>query len=189
MPWAGKHRRNGILLQSRRKSETNRQRQRNGAIWARLDIEAVRRWRNGTAIRIKHGTGETDLRDEKAMPGTVHGNMTTACAEGGNQTGANGESRAAETGSTVRRKTAVTLGIAVVAVLAAASAGLEATVAQAVETQAESTDGDGARSGDRNHNKGKSGGDDGDGGRSSNRNHSGKHAPGDGGEPTASDGR
>lgn len=126
------------------------------------------------------------MRDEKTMPGTVHGNMTTACAEGEKQVGANGESHAAETGSTVRRKTAVILGIAVVAGLAAASTGLEATVAQAVETQAESTDGDGVRSGNRNYNKGKSGGDDGDGGRSSNRNHSGTHAPGDGGEPTAS---
>ena len=141
------------------------------------------------AIRIQHGTKETDLRDEKTMPGTVHGNMTTAYAEGEKQAGANGESRVAETGSAVRRKTAVILGIAIVAGFAAASAGLEATVAQAVETQAESTDGDGTRGGSRNHNRPRGTDDGSDGTRSSNRNHSRPHDAGENGEPTASDGR
>ena len=119
------------------------------------------------------------------MPGTVHGNMTTACAEGEKQAGANGESHAEETGSTIRRKTAVILGIAIVAGLAAASAGLEATVAQAVETQAEST----VRSGNRNHNKPREAGDGADGDRSSKGNRNRPHDTGENGEPTASDGR
>ena len=115
--------------------------------------------------------------------------MATAYVEGEKQAGANGESRAAETGSTVRRKTAVILGIAIVAGLAAVSAGLEATVAQAVETQAESTDGDGTHGGSRNHNRPRGTDDGSDGTRSSNRNHSRPHDAGENGEPTASDGR
>lgn len=87
------------------------------------------------------------------------------------------------------RKASAFLGLAIVAGLAAASVGLEATVAQAVETQTENADGDGTRGGNRNHNRPREAGDDVDGGRSSNSNRNRPHDAGEDGESTASDGR
>lgn len=81
------------------------------------------------------------------------------------------------------------LGLAIVAGLAAASVGLEATVAQAVETQTENADGDGTRCGSRNQNRSQEAGDSADGDRSSKGNRNRPHDTGENGEPTASDGR
>ena len=89
----------------------------------------------------------------------------------------------------IRRKATVLLGLAIVAGLAAASVGLEATVAQAVETQTESADGDGTRGGNRNHNRPQEAGDGADGDRSSKGNRNRPHDTGGNGEPTVSDGR
>lgn len=90
----------------------------------------------------------------------------------------------------IRRKAMALLGLAIVAGLAAASVGLEATVAQAVEeTQAGYADGDGARGGNRNHNRPREAGDSADGDRSSKGNRNRPHDTGENGEPTASDGR
>lgn len=87
------------------------------------------------------------------------------------------------------RKVRTLLGLVIVAGLAAASVGFEATVAQAVETQHGGTDGGGTRSGNRNHNRPREAGDDVDGGRSSNSNRNRPHDAGEDGESTASDGR
>lgn len=87
------------------------------------------------------------------------------------------------------RKASAFLGLAIVAGLAAASVGFEATVVQAVETQHGGTDGGGTRSGNRNHNRPREAGDDVDGGRSSNSNRNRPHDAGEDGESTASDGR
>lgn len=87
------------------------------------------------------------------------------------------------------RKASAFLGLAIVAGLAAASVGLEATVAQAVETQTENADGDGTRGGNRNHNRPREAGDSADGDRSSKGNRNRPHDTGENGEPTASDGR
>lgn len=81
------------------------------------------------------------------------------------------------------------LELAIVAGLAAASVGLEATVAQAIETQTENADGDGTRGGNRNHNRPREAGDSADGDRSSKGNRNRQHDTGENGEPTASDGR
>lgn len=108
-------------------------------------------------------------------------------ADAGSVAGSEGMKESANAG--IRRKATVFLGLAIVAGLAAASAGLEATVAQAVETQAESTDGDGARGGNRNHNRPRGIDDESDGARSSNRNRNHHHDAGENGEPTASDDR
>lgn len=82
----------------------------------------------------------------------------------------------------IRRKATALLGFAIVA-------GLEATVAQAVETQAENADGDGMRGGNRNHNRPREAGDGADVDRSSKGNRNRLHDTGENGEPTASDGR
>lgn len=89
------------------------------------------------------------------------------------------------------RKASAFLGLAIVAGLAAASVGLEATVAQAVETQAENADDSGERGGNRNrnHNRPREVGDGADGDRSSKGNRNRPHDTGENGEPTASDGR
>lgn len=87
------------------------------------------------------------------------------------------------------RKVRTILGLVIVAGLAAASVGLEATVAQAVETQTENADGDGTRGGNRNHNRPREAGDSVDGDRSSKGNRNRPHDTGENGEPTASDGR
>lgn len=89
----------------------------------------------------------------------------------------------------IRRKATALLGLAIVAGLAAASVGLEATVAQAVETQTENADGDGTRGGNRNHNRPREAGGSADGDRSSKGNRNRPHDTGENGEPTASDGR
>ena len=89
----------------------------------------------------------------------------------------------------IRRKATALLGLAIVAGLAAASVGLEATVAQAVEMQTENADGDGTRGGNRNHNRPREAGDSADGDRSSKGNRNRPHDTGENGEPTASDGR
>lgn len=89
----------------------------------------------------------------------------------------------------IRRKATALLGFAIVAGLAAASVGLEATVAQAVETQNENADVDGTRGGNRNHNRPREAGDSADGDRSSKGNRNRPHDIGENGEPTASDGR
>lgn len=93
----------------------------------------------------------------------------------------------------IRRKATVLLGLVIVAGLAAASVGLEATVAQAVETQTENADSDGTRGGNRNrnrnHNRPREAGDSADGDRSSKGNRNRPHDTGENGEPTASDGR
>lgn len=91
----------------------------------------------------------------------------------------------------IRRKATALLGLAIVAGLAAASVGLETTVAQAVETQTENADGDGTRGGNRNrnHNRPREAGDSTDGNRSSKGNRNRPHDTGENGEPTASDGR
>lgn len=69
----------------------------------------------------------------------------------------------------IRRKAMALLELAIVAGLAAASVGFEATVAQAVETQTKNADGDGTRGGNRNHNRSREAGDSTDGDRSSKR--------------------
>lgn len=89
----------------------------------------------------------------------------------------------------IRRKAMALLGLAIVAGLAAASVGLEATVVQAVETQTENADGDGTRGGNRNHNRPREAGDSADGDRSSKGNRNRPHDTGENGEPTVSDGR
>ena len=91
----------------------------------------------------------------------------------------------------IRQKATALLGLAIVAGLAAASVGLEATVAQAVETQTENADDSGERSGNRNrnHNRPREAGDSVDGDRSSKGNRNRPHDTGENGEPTASDGR
>lgn len=89
----------------------------------------------------------------------------------------------------IRRKAMALLGLAIVAGLAAASVGLEATVAQAIETQTENADGDGARGGNRNHNRPRETGDSADGDRSSKGNRNRPYDTGENGEPTASDDR
>ena len=89
----------------------------------------------------------------------------------------------------IRRKAMALLGLAIVAGLAAASVGLEATVAQAIETQTENADGDGARGGIRNHNRPRETGDSADGDRSSKGNRNRPYDTGENGEPTASDDR
>lgn len=91
----------------------------------------------------------------------------------------------------IRRKAMTLLGLAIVAGFAAASVGLEATVAQAVETQTENADGDGTRGGNRNrnHNRPREAGDSADCDRSSKGNRNCPHDTGENGEPTASDGR
>lgn len=91
----------------------------------------------------------------------------------------------------IRRKATALLGLAIVAGLAAASVGLEATVAQAVETQTENADDSGERGGNRNrnHNRPREAGDSADGDRSSKGNRNRPHDTGENGEPTASDGR
>lgn len=88
-----------------------------------------------------------------------------------------------------RRKATALVGLAIVAGLAAASVGLEATVAQAVETQAENADGDGMHGGNRNHNRLREAGDGADVDRSSKGNRNRPHDTGENGKPTASDGR
>ena len=88
-----------------------------------------------------------------------------------------------------RRKAMAFLGLAIVAGLAAASVGLEATVAQAIETQTENADGDETRGGNRNHNRPREAGDSADGDRSSKGNRNRPHDTGGNGKPTASDGR
>ena len=89
----------------------------------------------------------------------------------------------------IRRKAMALLGLAIVAGLAAASVGLEATVAQAIETQTENADGDGARGVNRNHNRPRETGDSADGDRSSKGNRNRPYDTGENGEPTASDDR
>lgn len=89
----------------------------------------------------------------------------------------------------IRRKAMALLGLAIVAGLAAASVGLEATVAQAIETQTENADGDGARGGNRNHNRPRETEDSADGDRSSKGNRNRPYDTGENGEPTASDDR
>lgn len=89
----------------------------------------------------------------------------------------------------IRRKAMALLELAIVAGLAAASVGFEATVAQAVETQTENADGDGTRGGNRNHNRPREAGDSADGDRSSKGNRNRPHDTGENGEPTVSDGR
>lgn len=91
----------------------------------------------------------------------------------------------------IRQKATALMGLAIVAGLAAASVGLETTVAQAVETQTENADGDGTRGGNRNrnHNRPREAGDGADGDRSSKGNRNRPHDTGENGEPTASDGR
>lgn len=89
----------------------------------------------------------------------------------------------------IRRKATALLGFAIVAGLAAASVGLEATVAQAVDTQNENADVDGTHGGNRNHNRPREAGDSADGDRSSRGNRNRQHDTGENGEPTASDGR
>ena len=89
----------------------------------------------------------------------------------------------------IRRKAMALLGLAIVAGLAAASGGREATVAQAIETQTENADGDGARGGNRNHNRPRETGDSADGDRSSKGNRNRPYDTGENGEPTASDDR
>ena len=89
----------------------------------------------------------------------------------------------------IRRKAMALLKFAIVAGLAAASVGLEATVAQAVEAQTENADGDGTRGANRNHNRSREAGDSTDGDRSSKGNRNRPHDTGENGEPTASDGR
>lgn len=89
----------------------------------------------------------------------------------------------------IRRKAMTLLGLAIVAGFAAASVGLEATVAQAIETQTENADGDGARGGNRNHNRPRETGDSADGDRSSKGNRNRPYDTGENGEPTASDDR
>lgn len=90
----------------------------------------------------------------------------------------------------IRRKATALLGLAIVAGLAAASVGLEATVAQAVEeTQAGDADGDGARGGNRNHNRPREAGNGADVDHSSKGNRNRPHDTGENGEPTVSDGR
>ena len=87
----------------------------------------------------------------------------------------------------IRRKAMALLGLAIVAGLAAASVGLEATVARAIETQTENADGDGARGGNRNHNRPRETGHSADGDRSSKGNRNRPYDTGENGEPTASD--
>lgn len=89
----------------------------------------------------------------------------------------------------IRRKATALLGLVIVAGLAAASVGLETTVVQAIETQAGDADGDGARGGNRNHNRPRGAGDGADGDRSSKGNRNRPHDTGENGDPTASDGR
>ena len=89
----------------------------------------------------------------------------------------------------IGRKAMAVLGRGIVAGLAAASVGLEATVAQAIETQTENADGDGARGGNRNHNRPRETGDSADGDRSSKGNRNRPYDTGENGEPTASDDR
>lgn len=89
----------------------------------------------------------------------------------------------------IRRKAMALLGLAIVAGLAAASVGLEATVVQAVETQNENADGDGTRGGNRNRNRPREAGNGADGDHSSKGNRNRPHDTGENGEPTASDGR
>lgn len=89
----------------------------------------------------------------------------------------------------IRRKATALLGLAIVAGLAAASVGLEATVAQAVETQTENADDSGERGENRNHNRPREAGDGADGDRSSKGNCNRPHGAGENGEPTVSDGR
>lgn len=128
---------------------------------------------------MKHDTTIIDGTDTARANGTA--------ADAGSVAGSEGMKESANAG--IRRKAMALLGLAIIAGLAAASAGLEATVAQAVETQAESTDGDGVRSGNRNHNRPRGVDDGSDGTRSSNRNHNRPHDAGENGEPTASDDR
>lgn len=92
-------------------------------------------------------------------------------------------------GARLGRKASVLLGLVIVAGLAAASVGFEATVAQAVGTQTENADGDGTRGGNRNHNRPREAGDGADGDRSSKGNRNRPNDTGENGEPTASDGR
>lgn len=91
----------------------------------------------------------------------------------------------------IGRKAAALLGLVIVAGLTAASVGLEATVARAVEVQTGDADGDGTRGGNRNrnHNRPREAGDSADGDRSSKGNRNRPHDTGENGEPTASDGR
>ena len=91
----------------------------------------------------------------------------------------------------IRRKATALLGLAIVAGLAAASVGLEATVAQAVEMQTENADGDGTRGGNRNrnHNRPREAGDGADGDRSSKGNRNRPHDTGENDEPIVSDGK
>lgn len=89
----------------------------------------------------------------------------------------------------IGRKAAAILGLVIVAGLVAASVGLEATVARAVETQTENADDSGERGGNRNHNRPREAGDSVDGDRSSKGNRNRQHDTGENGEPTASDGR
>lgn len=119
--------------------------------------------------------------------GTLRTNGTAVGAAG--VTGSEGMPESANV--RIRRKATVLLGLAIVAGLAAASVGLEATVAQAVETQTENADGDGLRGGNRNrnHNRPREAGDGADGDRSSKGNRNRPHDTGENGEPTVSDGR
>lgn len=110
-----------------------------------------------------------------------------AIADAGNVDVSEGMPR--HSGARLGRKASALLGLVIVAGLSAASVGLEATVAQAVETQTENADDSGERGGNRNHNRPREGGDSADGDRSSKGNRNRPHDAGENGEPTASDGR
>lgn len=128
---------------------------------------------------MKHDTTIIEGTSTRYAKGTV--------ADAGNEAVPDGIS--GHSGTRLGRKASAFLGLAIVAGLAAASVGLEATVAQAVETQTENADGDGTRGGNRNHNRPREAGDSADGDRSSKGNRNCPHDTGENGEPTASDGR
>lgn len=128
---------------------------------------------------MKHDTTIIEENGIQRTNGTAVGVVSAA--------GSEGMPRAAN--ARIRRKAAALLGLVIVAGLAAASVGLEATVAKAVEVQTGDADGDGTRGGNRNHNRLREAGDSADGDRSSKGNRNRPHGTGENGEPTASDGR
>lgn len=122
--------------------------------------------------------------DTTIIEGTDSLRRNGEAAEAGHETISGGTPKHANARN--GRKARALLGLAIVAGLAAASVGLEATVAQAVETQTENADDSGERGGNRNHNRPREAGDSADGDRSSKGNRNRPHDTGENGDPTAS---
>ena len=127
--------------------------------------------------------------DTTIIEGTDSLRRNGEAAEAGHETISGGTPKHANARN--GRKARALLGLAIVAGLAAASVGLEATVARAVEAQTGDADGDGTRGGNRNrnHNRPREAGDSADGDRSSKGNRNRPHDIGENGEPTVSDGK